>query len=317
MKHQPPTPCREWADRLIASHTDALSLSEYLVLKEHLLACPACAEAHNRYLSVEAQIRGLPVLQPQRRLSAELLIEQVQKDYARPHTTSVLQSIIVVQKYAAMMRSTGYRVLCQFSAWIRKPVYALVILLFCLLMAGMGAASFTLSSTTIQQARAPHLAVSTTLLDLNPVKDVPFSTQNIHRDTEQLVFAINVLTLHNTGERTLNWRLDTTRSIAIFAPSKVRLWTVPSHGTLDSNGQSLIQVVAGGIARTELATKQNIELGYIVFTSNGGDASIRTTLKSTPIPEPQGHPTPPADLLKIALPYSTASPAYVLRRQNL
>ena len=215
------------------------------------------------------------------------------------------------------MRATGYQMLRQFSAQVRKPVYVLVAFLFCLLMAAMGATSFTLSSATMQKAPAPHLAVSTTQLDLSPVKDVPFSAQNLHRANEQFVFATNFLTLHNTGERTLNWQLDTTRSIAIFAPSEVRLWTVPSHGTLDSNGQSLIQVVAGGIARTELATRQNIELGYIVFTSNGGDASIHTILKSTPAPEPQGHLTPPADLLKAALPYSTAPPAYVLRRQNL
>ena len=254
------------------------------------------------------------MLQPQRRLSAELLSQPEQNGYT-PQTIPIVQGIAVCQKYAAMICATSYRVFCRLSAQLRKPVYVLVALLFCLLMAGMGAVSFTLSSATMRQAQAPHLAVSTTLLDLSPVKDVRFSTPNFQHVNEQVIFASNVLTLHNTGARTLYWRLDTVRSIVLYLPSEVRLWTIPSHGVLDSNEHSQIQVVASGIVRTNPAFRQNIELGSIVFASNGGDASIRTILKSTTAPE--HHLAPQSGLLKTALPYSAALPAYVLRRQNL
>jgi hypothetical protein len=261
MKRQPSTPCREWAERLIASHTDALPLSEYLVLKEHLLACPTCAEAHNSYLSVEAQIHNLPMLQPQRQLSARLLVQQEQKAYTRARTTHGLRGIAAFQQHFAMMSVLSYRVFQQFSTQIRKPVYIFIALLFCLLTAGMGAASFTFHNAAMQKAQAPHLAVSTTLLALSPANQDTSITLAPHFATEPFVFATNTLTLHNTGESPLTWQLDTTRSMVIFAPQEIKLWTVPSHGTLGRNEHSLIQVVAGGITRTELAAKGNIELG--------------------------------------------------------
>jgi hypothetical protein len=193
-------------------------------------------------------------------------------------------------------------------------VYALVALLLCLLTAGIGAATLHHSATTLK-APAPHLAVSTTWLDLSPIKDASFSTQSPHYAMEQSVFASGALTLRNTGERTLTWHLDTTRSMVIYAPGAVRLWTIPSHGTLIRNEHSLIKVIAGGITSTDLAAKQDIEPGHIFFTSNGGDASIRTTLKSTA--KPESYLAPQSDLPKTSLQYLAASPTYVHRRQNL
>ena len=59
-----PTPCSDWALKLSARHSDDLSPSECIALKEHLAMCKACYEVHMVYETMDAGIRSLLVCNP-------------------------------------------------------------------------------------------------------------------------------------------------------------------------------------------------------------------------------------------------------------
>jgi len=56
-----PTPCSDWVQKLSARHSDDLSPSERIALKEHLAMCKACCEVHIAYQTMDAGIRSLLV----------------------------------------------------------------------------------------------------------------------------------------------------------------------------------------------------------------------------------------------------------------
>ena len=59
-----PTPCSDWVQKLSARHSDDLTPSERIALKEHLAMCKACCEVHIAYQKMEAGIRSLLVCKP-------------------------------------------------------------------------------------------------------------------------------------------------------------------------------------------------------------------------------------------------------------
>jgi hypothetical protein len=59
-----PTPCSDWAQKLSARHSDDISPSERIALKEHLAMCKACCEVYIAYQTMDAGIRSLLVCKP-------------------------------------------------------------------------------------------------------------------------------------------------------------------------------------------------------------------------------------------------------------
>lgn len=59
-----PVPCSEWAEKLAATHSDDLSLTERASLKEHLATCANCAAVHDEYRLMDAHILELPAVAP-------------------------------------------------------------------------------------------------------------------------------------------------------------------------------------------------------------------------------------------------------------
>ena len=59
-----PTPCSDWAQKLSARHSDDISPSERIALKEHLAMCKACSEVYIAYQTMDSGIRSLLVCNP-------------------------------------------------------------------------------------------------------------------------------------------------------------------------------------------------------------------------------------------------------------
>jgi hypothetical protein len=76
-----PKPCPEWAELLITQHLDDSSSTDVVALKKHLLVCPGCHATHVAYQAVSTQLRSLPLMAPQRQLSADMLL-----DNTNPHS---------------------------------------------------------------------------------------------------------------------------------------------------------------------------------------------------------------------------------------
>jgi len=91
------TPCSDWAQKLSARHSDDLSPSERIALKEHLAMCKACYEVHMVYQTMDAGIRNLLVCNPVPFLSQQRpqLASNVNpgSDFLLPDILSFLSSI--------------------------------------------------------------------------------------------------------------------------------------------------------------------------------------------------------------------------------
>jgi len=319
MKHS--TPCPQWADKLIASHARALSPSDYLLLKEHLLTCPQCMTAHSCYLSVEAQIRNMPVLQPQRQLSAKMLLEteaQQKKvwlpDAARWTEIARKRTGIILVAYSARLKNLVIA--------LRRPGYALTVLLFCLLttVAAIGTISYAPHST-LQETQPPHLVASTTGITLHIVTDLSYHVSPPQNQMVPLL-ANATLTLRNTGGQPLQWNFNRNRStvFAVYeaAMGVAMISTQPSHGILKSHEYSSVLIIASGISYEQLSFNETDAFARIVFTSNGGDVSLQASLKKPTTVTPEASSIPPLFFSGGSNPIPLSMrPDYLLRRQDL
>lgn len=320
-------PCQQWADKLLASHARALSPSDYLLLKEHLLTCSHCMAAHCCYLSVEAQLHTMSVLQPQRQLSAKLLLEtEAQKSKVwLPGTARWAE---IAQKRTGILLATYSARLKNLVIALLRPGYALIVLLFCLLttVVGIGAMNYGSHSDIAmkyephsdiaQRIQPPRLVASTTGITLNIVTDFPDHLSNPHTQAIPLL-AYATFTLRNAGVQSLIWDFNRTRSV-IFSPyNAIMISTQPSHGVLKGNAYSSVLIIASGISYEQLAFNGTGDLAHIVFTSNGGDVSLQATLKKPTTVVPGVSSTPQSfSGVRNPAPLSTRSD-YLLRRQIL
>jgi len=282
--------------------------------------------AHISYLSVEAHIRNMPLLQPQRQLSAKMLLEaEAQSQMFRlPDTVNLTKT---AQQKTAIILTTYSARLKNLIITLLRPGYALIVLLFCLLTTTTAIETISYSSqdttllaahlnTTPQIIQPPHLIASTTAVTLNFVADLS-NHLSIPQDQAMSQLAYATFLLKNTGGQPVMWEFNRTRS-AIFHPyDTIELSTQPSHGILKSNEYSSVLVIVSGISSAQLSFNEMNDFAHIVFTSNGGDISLQASLKM---------PTTVAPVSSIArssfsasstrnpLPLSTHSD-YLLRKQ--
>jgi hypothetical protein len=238
----------------------------------------------------------MPLLQPQRQLSARLLLETKEQKRttllpdAAEWTESLQKRIgIVLTSYSARLRNL--------VAALRRPGYALIVLLFFLLtsVAGIGVINYAssrnislesyLSYENTSEFREPHLVASTTDIAFSINKN-PSTGLDTLKAQKVFMVAQAQFMLKNAGGQSLLWNFDRTRSVIFFPNNAIMISTQPSHGVLKGNAYSPVLITASGISYENLAFSGIERFARIVFSSNGGDVSLQATLKKPTIVEP-------------------------------
>jgi hypothetical protein len=130
--------------------------------------------------------------------------------------------------------------------------------------------------------------------------------------------AVATFTLKNTGNQLLMWNLDSAQSAVSPEYDTVLFSAQPSHGVLKGSEYSPVQIIASGISYDNVASNAPVTLARLIFTSNGGDVALQTTLKQPTTVEPAISSVPPLSFSKEGKPLTPSMRAdYMLRRQNL
>lgn len=324
-------PCREWEEQLIALHPGHLSVNEEIAFKQHLRTCQACSAAHNAYLAVGTQIRSLPLMKPQRRLSAEMLCnEKVLRDteplrsgvfLLRPRHAILSTLMVAVHKTFMNVISVCKLV---FQGMEGKPTVGALVamgLLTILVIGGIIPSSDKDSAKpSVPQSPSSNITFSSNKVDVNvtTTDDVSWGGYN----------NINII---NTGKETWTWfivvngpaqpstvSLSNTNIVGAYTRVAVydswsASWLETTHGTLGSSGQDSVQLSTDvEILQGDLIAATQYEQHFavndwslqMVSYSNSG-SQVKTSLPigivgntsnsaiPAPSPSPQKTPLPP------------------------
>lgn len=123
-------PCAEWAEKLVATHPDDLSPTEWAALEAHIAQCPACAAVRAEYRLMDDLIRNYPVREA---LVHSPSLPPLPRQLASENVSQPLPMLDIVYKRSLRERLSWWVPFLSTSPYTEQASIVLLIVIACLI----------------------------------------------------------------------------------------------------------------------------------------------------------------------------------------